>query len=211
MEFIKREKKVVIKEKVDIEQRLLSWPDCYYTERNPNIRKELLDAADARGLTPEDNGFRRMLYDLRYGKERTVTGEPVDNFIRAWMELRFLTDSGEGLFARSARKRMEKTMADLGFGKAGNQAEENLLAQELCHLGMHYAALCQEDKNYNSLIFGFGTISDDRQARKIAGEFRRVANTPERFGLGEKYALFGRSLITAYCRMFPDYEGLFDD
>ncbi len=208
MEFVKRERKTEKKEKVDIAQRLLSWPDCYYRESSAAVRKELLDEADRQGLTPEDNVFRRKLYELRYDSRRGPDGDPIDNFMKAWMELRFLGDSADRLFSGRNAKKFEKVMAGIGFDPGLGRNELGVLYQEIRHLGLLYISLCQADKNYNSLIFGFGTISEDRQARKIAAEFRRVAEEiPEKYGMKEKYGLFTRALTEAYGEMFPDYAG----
>ena len=70
-------------EAAEIQLRLLNWPDSYYRERDPKIRLEILDAADARGLTPAENELRRKLFHLRYpGVEK---GER-DLFIKAALE-----------------------------------------------------------------------------------------------------------------------------
>lgn len=75
MEFRKREPKKK-EEGPDLQQKMLNWPDCYYREREPRIRKQLLDEADRQHLTPEDNGMRRKLFTLRYGDGK-LTGESV--------------------------------------------------------------------------------------------------------------------------------------
>ena len=45
MEFQKREVKKKVPAGNDIEQKLLNWPDSFYRERDPLVRKSLLDAA----------------------------------------------------------------------------------------------------------------------------------------------------------------------
>ena len=211
MEFIKREKKKV-KEAADIEQRMLNWPDCFYLERSADIREQLLETAESRNLTPEDNRFRTELFDLRYDKKRGPEGQRIDRFIKCWMDLRFLAEGSNGPFLKPTAKRLEKVMNELGFGRPKNQAEENLHYQELRHLGLLYIALCQEDKNYNSILFGFGTISEEKQAAKIAGEIHRVGTASlKKFNAQETYSLFTRALKDAYADMFPDYEYVLQD
>lgn len=208
MEFIKKEKKKI--EKInDLEQRMLNWPDCYYRERDAEAREQLLQTAEERNLTPEDNAFRRELFDLRYDTKRGPEGNRIDNFVKSWMDLRFLAEGKDGLIFKTSPKKLDKVMDSLGFSKAATRQQETLLYQELRHLGMLYIALCQEDKNYNSVLFGFGTISEEKQALKIASEIRRVGVTAlERFDAEEKYRLFTNALKDAYCDMFPDYENV---
>ena len=62
----KKEKPAVI----PVETRLLTWPDCYYQESEPEVRLQLLEAADARNLTPEDNEVRHFLFEHRYERSR---------------------------------------------------------------------------------------------------------------------------------------------
>lgn len=206
MEFVKKERKVK-KETIDVEQRLLNWPDCYYRERNSLVRKELLDGAEEKGLTAEDNAFRKKLFALRYPGKTGPGGEQIDNYLRAWMDIRFLAESGNGIFSKGNAKKLDRVMEEMGYNLPANQAEENLLYQEFLHLGMLYLSLCQEDKNYNAILFGFGTISEDKQARKVAAEVRKIARTAFRkFNAEEKYRLFGRAIEEAYVSMFPDYE-----
>lgn len=212
MEFRKREPKKK-EEGPDLQQKMLNWPDCYYREREPRIRKQLLDEADRQHLTPEDNGMRRKLFTLRYGDGK-LTGESVpDNYIKAWIEMRFLSQNGgRCLFSKGPNpKKIRKLFESIGYYDAADQSERNLLYQEFYHLGMLYIALCQEDKQYNTVVLGFGRISEDSQARKIAGEFRTVARyVPEAYHMSEELELFSRAVSDAYRDMFPDYADLLD-
>ncbi len=209
MEFRKREIKKE-KNSPDISQRLLNWPDCYYRERDASIRKQLLDAADENGLTPEDNAFRRRLFEIRYPNEGSPSKPQIDNYLKAWMDLRFLDSDTGGLFRRKlVPVRVQKVLSEMGYDLPSNKREENLLYQELYHLGMLYIALCQEDKNFNALFLGIGTISETTQAKKIASEYRTVAvRVMKKFHAEEAGALFSRAVLQAYEDMFPDYADL---
>ena len=187
----------------EIRRRLLSWPDCYYRERDPKIRLEMLDEADAEGLTPEDNAVRRRLHEIRYPS----SGPVKDTFLKAWLDMRFLRDnSGSFFFRGKDPKKLDKVLAPLGFAElCGERSKENLLYQELYHLGMLYASLCQEDKGYSSVLFGIGQLSDDKLGRKIGAEFRDIAvNVPGEYDKENKYELWTRAISDAFCDMFPD-------
>ena len=210
MEFQKREVKKKVPAGNDIEQKLLNWPDSFYRERDPLVRKSLLDAADQNNMTPEDNEFRRKLLKIRYPKIDNPSLDQTDLYLRAWMDLRFLATDGEGLFGRGLNpKKVMKVLSGMGYDLPADKREERLLYEELYHLGMLYIALCREDKTYNSLLLGLGTISETRQVNKIAAEFRNVgSNVMKKYHCTEEAALFSKAVHNAFADMFPDYAEL---
>ena len=123
------------------------------------------------------------------------------------MELRFvLTQKGGLIFKGNDPKKVTRELDRIGFDKLGDDPlYRSLLYEELYHLGMLYATLCTEDKNYRSFIFGFGSISEEKLAMKIGSEFRDVAvRTIEEFGVDEKYRLWTDALTAAYNDLFPE-------
>ncbi len=211
MEFQIRKKEN--KEKVsdqEIQQRLLNWPDCYYRERDPGIRHKLLEEADRQGLTPEDNKIRHKMFKTRYPNFGKRSQPETDNYLKAWMEMRFEVENGGGIFERKRKKEALKALNGMGYFDPKTDQEKKLLYQELYHLGLLYISLCQEDKGYNSIIFGFGQISDDKLAHKIASEFKDVAViAPGKVGLTQECKMWTAALTEAFSDMFPDYAGIF--
>ena len=193
----------------EIQLRLLNWPDSYYRERDPKIRLEILDAADARGLTPAENELRRKLFHLRYpGVEK---GER-DLFIKAWLDMRFLAEQGDGFFARRRNPDKVRRILDrIGLSDVSDRMYRGVLYEELVHLGMLYISLCEEDKHFSSVMFGLGQLSDDSRARKIRKEFRAVAViTPEKYGTRTEYPLWTEALTAAFESACPEYAGTLD-
>ena len=208
MEFVRKKRETAKDSPEDIRRRLLNWPDCFYRERDAKIRKMLLDEADKEGLTPEENEIRRHLFELRYPENGAVK----DTFLRAWLEVRFLRENnGNFLFRSKGPTKIIQILDEIGFADLGDdRTYKGLLYQEVYHLGMLYASLCQEDKGYSSVIFGIGTMSEDKLANKIGAEFRDVAvNIPARFGVTGKYTLWTDALSDAFCDMFPEKENAF--
>lgn len=44
------------------EERLLAWPDSYYNESEPQLRREMLDLAIGKGLSPEERQDPRRAF-----------------------------------------------------------------------------------------------------------------------------------------------------
>ncbi|HUM82868.1 MAG TPA: hypothetical protein PLN48_03720 [Lachnospiraceae bacterium] len=206
MEFKKAEKKEVITD-AEVKSRMNAWPDCYYRERDARVRRQLLDEASRENLTPEENKMREVLWNKRY--KNAGPGSPMtDLYLKTWLDFRFISENLGGLFGnKSNRKKALEALKCLGgeelesFGSAG----DNILYQEIYHLGMLYISLCQEDRNYKSLVFGLGSISDDRLISKIAAEFRSVAiKVPKETGLTKECGLWTRALTAAFSDAYPD-------
>lgn len=203
MEFARKKSEERASHAEELKRRLLAWPECYYRERDPEVRRQLLEAADEEKLTPEENRIRHELYALRYPEN----GQVRDTYLKAWMELRFaLTQKGGLIFKGDNPRKVTKELDAIGFDRLGEDPlYRSLLYEELYHLGMLYATLCTEDKHYSSFIFGFGTLSEAKLARKIGAEFRDIAvRTIEEFHVGEKYRLWTDALTAAYNDLFPD-------
>lgn len=195
--------------RTEIQQRLLNWPDSYYREREPEVRLAMLMEADRQGLTPKDNEIRRKIFEKRYPNYRKGKFEQADLYLKAWIEMRFQAENGSGFFAKKHRREALKALRDFGYFDAQNEGERHLIYQEIYHLGLLYISLCQEDKGYNSILFGFGQISDEKLIRKIGNEFYTVAVTaPTKNQIVEECRMWTEALTAAYSDMFPDYAGI---
>lgn len=219
MEFAKKELKKETITREELEKRLANWPESYYLERDPEVRKVLLDAADEAGLTPKENEFRRKLYGLRYKKADTGIQ---DKYLGAWLGMKFLTEQSGGLFGNKYNpKKVKKLLDPIGFEDLSDAGAEMLgddilyrsvLYEELHHLGRLYIALCQEDRGYNSVLLGFGKISPESQVKKIASEVRKVGiGVIEDYKPGDKYGIWTRAVTTAFADTFPEYTDLLEN
>lgn len=198
----------------EIASKMNAWPDCYYRERDPNIRKLLLDEAVRMKLTPEENEMRSFLYEKRYSRD-LVRNTSVDNFMKTWIDFRFIKESLNSFFSKKANeKKVLQDYKRMGFEeiKKFGESSDKILYDEIYHLGMLYISLCEEDKGYKSLIFGLGQISDSHLISKIAGEFRTVAfDVPRGTGLAAEYSVWTDALRDAFCDTFPDNRQYLED
>lgn len=210
MEFqIRKKQKKDVSTDQEIQQRLLNWPDSYYRERDPKIRYRMLEEADRQNLTPEDNLIRHKIFKKRYPNFGKKSLSEVDTYLKAWMEMRFEVENGGGFFTKTRKKEALKALNEMGYFDPKSDQEQHLLYQELYHLGLLYISLCQEDKGYNSIVLGFGHLSDDKLIRKIAAEFRDVAAiAPTKVGLVEECSMWTKALSEAFSDIYPDYADM---
>ena len=140
MEFTRAKKVTNKSSDEEIRRRLLNWPDAYYREREPEIRLRMLEEAENQGLTPEDNVIRRELYEIRYPSKGNIK----DKYLSAWMNMRFMTERNNGvIFRRHDPKKVRDVLGEIGIGvRMDDRRYQQLLFQEIYHLGMLYGALC---------------------------------------------------------------------
>lgn len=189
-----------------------AWVYSYIRETDREKRKQLLDDAIAsEGMSPE-NELRRKLLESRYQKKNQAD---VDTFIRGFMNVRFLENAAKGFFARSKiRKTMQLIREDwcMDTAQSYGQVGEQILFQELCNMMRLYFKLCEEDKNYNAVLLGFGHISDESRTAKISREVYDLAyDIPRATGLAEELELFTRAADQTFRQVYPDSEALLDD
>lgn len=202
MEF-KPKSKPRIPDKETISIKMNAWPECYYKELEPEIRRMLLDEAERLGLTPEENRIREYLFEKRY--QRSKNGY-IDSFLKVWMEFKFIYGSSSSAFnARKNRKRVEKLFDELGENEIRSMGERALqiLSCEYEHSGLVYITISATDPSYRSVILGLGSVSEERLAQRITGDFVIAAKIiPEQLGMTEELSLWTdavkRSLHTAY-------------
>ena len=181
------------------------WVEKYMQETSRAKRKKLLDEAmKEEGKSPE-NELRAKLYEARFGlNEKSET----DVFIRGWMTLYNLQNAPRGVFGK---KRIAHDLAAVAadwkmelaasYGSIG----EEVLYQELYHMILVYIRLCMTDRNYSSLLLGFGRMQEDTLITKIAGDiFRTAWEIPDSLNCGEKFSVLQKAAADAYCQAFPD-------
>lgn len=214
MPFFGQDKtKTAMTNKAPAEERLLAWPDSYYNEREPALRKAMLDLALEKGLSPEEDKIREILFEIRYPEFGKKTAEVTkDTYLGAWITFRYIGTSAGGFFSKKRDlKEVRQEMKNIGFDRmeAFGQKGSDLLMLELRHLGVLYFNLCREDKQYGSFLLGLGRVSDTSIAGKAAAEAYAVAYTlPEKVGLVEELKPLTRAVGDAYRSVFPDSSDL---
>ena len=103
----------------DYDEKL--WVQQFKREMDRGKRREILEKAIAsEGMSPE-NELRKKLLDARYTSQNDA---PVDFFIRGWMTMSFLNNSGHALFGkRKAQKELDSIRKDWKFSLAEEYGE----------------------------------------------------------------------------------------
>ena len=207
-------KETPAKKEISVETMMLSWPDCLYHESEAENRLALLAEAEKEGLTPEDNKIRRFLLDKRYTPGK-VKGKPfMDNYLGLWLSLSYSSEniSQKGEMKKNFRRDIEKKAAALGIGDVDVFGErgDSLLYEEFYQTGMLFINISLNDKMYGAVFLGFGKISDDKMAEKLAYEFLKAAYLSPKAVKFPKYELWMTALQQSYRDYFPDYADRLD-
>jgi len=184
------------------------WPQSYYKEKDPQIRKQLLEQAIKDSPQDKVNELRRKLWELRYqSKDKKNVKQAVDYYIAGWMELLYLSRSSKGFFGlRHTLKSLDKILQDMGFSIAGEYGEmgQEVLYQELHHLCCLYFELCISDRNYGSQMMGLMSMKEEAVIAKIAAETAQISNRLPRAAKREtQMEVLSRAARQAFYDMFP--------
>lgn len=181
------------------------WPENYYMETDPEKRKAILEARMAQKIAEEeeDNSLRLELWEHRYEVMRN--GKIKDTFIGAWMDLMLMKDqSGAKFGKRGLRKQAMKAIDALCLEREDHYGTEILLA-ELKHTALLYACASLTDRQYGSVIFGFGKMKKEKINAKIVADMQAVAiDVPHNLELIKETALLREAISQAKVHMGYD-------
>ena len=205
MELLKK-KKTVEQERPSVAAMMNAWPDCFYNEGDAQIRRDLLDEADRQALTPEENALRRRLIDKRYVKvKKDGKMATADMYLRLWFSISFAGDSMRGdKIPKRSEKDIAKELKSLDITTLESEEEKALLYREFHHTATLYFSLSMGDKQYGSVILGFGRMSDQKVAQKIARDVAKVGCTVPELVRFTHYDIWQKALTDAYRDVFPD-------
>lgn len=179
---------------------LQSLVQQFYDVTDRSRRRELLAQIVAIEGETEENALRRSVMEQRYDVR---DGCEVDYFIRGWMLLGALRSRLWGV--RSMRRDAAEVLACWQMDKAGSEPGRSVISGELYNMTRLYIELCGRDRVYNSLLWGFGTISDRRRGDKIAEEIVRQTETiPGKLGMEAEFALFREAAQSAWRKLSPE-------
>lgn len=162
------------------------FADAYRVETDPERRRQLLAQ-----YGDEYADKRKVLLEKRYSKQH---GQEVDNFLRGYLTLHYLVQQGGRIQKKTAKEAIEALCLDQveDFG-------EELLFDELYNAFWRYYCLCDSDRTYNSVLLGFGQITPEKRARKVAGEIRgALFEVPQRLGMESDFALAQQAAKAAF-------------
>lgn len=164
------------------------WPESYYMETEPLKRKALLEERLAMQEEEGLNKLRLELWNLRY--ETMRNGKIRDRFIAGWMDLILMKDQAGGRFGKkSLRKQAMKALEFMGVFQVDYFGQELLLA-ELKHMSLLYCCSSMMDKQYGSILFGFGKMKKEKIDGKIMADLSSVGwEIPANLDLVSEFAL----------------------
>ncbi|WP_130838430.1 DUF6553 family protein [Lachnoclostridium sp. Marseille-P6806] len=166
----------------------------FYDVTDRSGRRELLARITALEGETEENVLRRNVMERRYDVKN---GAEVDYFIRGWMLLGSLRSRFWGV--RAMRRDAAEVLACWQMDRAESEPGRSVISGELYNMTRLYIELCGRDRVYNSLLWGFGTISDRRRGDKIAEEIVRQTETiPKRLSMETEFALFREAAQAAW-------------
>ncbi|MGI6021258.1 MAG: DUF6553 family protein [Lachnospiraceae bacterium] len=195
------------------EVKKASWPEMFYAESEPEKRFQMLDTVLASEFATEDDKIRKKILEIRYkpaGKGMKI--QYADMFLRVFLDCVYFGSKKSGF---TSEKLVKKTIdSDFKLIEYDNalEADENyqkLYRRELEATGSFYIELCQQDKQYNSFLLGFGKISPDRQKVKIAKDFySAIYSLSKKNGMFDRLVMWNKSLLLAFRKHFADWEQL---
>ena len=195
---------------VDTEAALTDWPEAYYSETDPSKRLKMLEASIAAGIDPEADAIRLELFHRRYEPNSNSDNGYADNFMRCFMRFTFLARNVPGPFGKSrARKQVLKNIDDLGLGPGAelDELHEQILYDEFIHAGRIYISLSVDSKQYTSVIFGIGKMSDRAVTKKLYNDLSSAGiEVADMFGIHKEMELWIKGLDAARARMLPGTE-----
>ena len=182
-----------------------AWTFEYRRETDRARRRDILDRV--REEYPEDKGVevRQKLWDSRYDNKN---GYDVDYYIRGFINLQSLKRRiylpGE---KRRLRREIESIRKDWQFAECLSYGETgaNALYDELFNMTLLYIELCRRDKTYNSVLWGLGHISEDKQTQKIINEIKEIAEAiPAKVEAKEELEPFSKAAMDALRSAYPN-------
>lgn len=189
------------------------WPECYYEETDPLVRRELLTQAMAAGEgDPAENELRQKLWALRYGAPDKRGKRPPDSCIRFWVTATMCArDAGSRFGARAAAKELSRDLAALDvYPAAADAREQQLVYRELVHAMTVYLATCTEG-SYNSQVFGLMKMKQSSLVQKITADIATVTGRlPRQLGMEEAFAPLRRAACAAFADAYPNDVGLLE-
>ena len=188
--LIREEKK---QEEKKEERNPYEWPKSYYMEIDPGKRRQLLEERIREGDEGEDNLLRMELWDHRYElikKSGKKEEKYKDCFMAALMQLMMLSDeSGRPLFRKKAGREIAGVLKMLGVDQEAHYTRE-LLLEEIKHLFLVYGVTSMEDRQYSTVIFGFGRMKKEKIEQKLLTDiYKIIYELPENTGMEEAFSL----------------------
>lgn len=180
------------------------WLKSYYEEIDPVKRQQLL-TQNSKGTQSEEDKLRRQLWEARYGK-----GKPrSDAFVGYLMNLKYIVESGSmDLGGRKKKLALEALigMKLYEFEKKSDM-EQEIIEQELKNTCRKYMDISTNGRNFTSVIFGMGQLSDESIVRKIAEQISKFAfEAPHVLRMDREFEPLKKAAVEVFSETYPNRE-----
>ena len=175
------------------------WPDNYYQEDDPQVRKELLDGV-LRNSPSEDDLRRNEILKRRYRKND-------DLFMEAWLMINMCEQDHIGILNR---KRKEREFLKYAEQLMVSGSPDPVLCLEWKAFAEKWIRTCLS-RQYRSAGFGVISMRDEAVAGKIAREINTVTrDIPRRFSKEDSFLPLRKILIEVYKHEIADSDDIFN-
>ncbi|MDO4616505.1 MAG: hypothetical protein Q4B03_03480 [Lachnospiraceae bacterium] len=183
-----------------------TWQERFYHETEREDREEIFEQGLKEEGTTRENEFRQKLWNLRYAPNKRDKSE-VDHFFRGFLTLDNLGRTKPGFFnGKYIRREIASLRSIWGLDLAEEYGElgKTLHYEEMKHLARTYITICQDDKNFSTMILGVGKLSKDKLAEKIADKVFFLARVvPGMHHCEKTVEPFADAMIEVYFEMYP--------
>lgn len=192
------------------EERFMSstdtWTEKFYHETDREEREEIFQLGLKEEGETRENEFRKKLWERRYTPVKKEKGE-VDHFFKGFLTMDTLGRTKPGFFtAKTIRREIASLNTVWGMDLAEEYGEmgRTLHYEEMKHLARTYISICQDDRNFSTMILGVGKLSKEKLAEKIADKIWFLTREVPRLHQFEKTVEpFTEALIEVYFEMYP--------
>ena len=178
----------------------------YYTELDPDKRRELYQAITEGQEDDGANALRKKLMDLRHTDPRN-SSHKVDNFL--WNMVILPGYLRPMYFIKAVGEREIKgVIRDLGLDNAAEWDETKCGAAywEYRNAAARYLTTCQ-GPSYAKKLFGTMHSSDEEKLAKTARDFYNMTVTvPAKYGKEKEFEIFISALQDTFRHSSPDAE-----
>lgn len=153
----------------------MNWPEDYYRQHDGDKRWAVLKEYTEENGSDERADALAEIWKIRYERNRR-TGEPVDRFVKAWLDLAVASRKSPIFGVAGKRKVVQRAVKTLHLDSytEADALTRELLDAEYEHLFRLIIYLECDDHGFTHRVLGFTKLSNEALQNKIAGQLTRV-------------------------------------
>ena len=171
---------------------LSDWPECYYSESDPFIKKEMLEKCISEHPDSEEEKARYAAFKKRYTLSRSGF---TDHFTEAWIQLDQICRRDIVVVKKKNKKIMDQCIEKLGLTDQKLQEYLQLEWKNMADVYIH----AHFDKNTRNKYLTIIPQRDNAIIKYIATGIEQAGRYfPECFGLEEEFSQIYQIMIEAF-------------